>query len=155
MAALSLTTLHSQIEIVSGIQILANLISYLTVTEKDKRNIKDITVELARILKISSTLLEFYHMEPSEEEAIVEYATKHIPPEIQIDPILSLNEMLEDFCDIMYVVNVKVNPPVWAEEEVPEELEIDFLTIEACIYNICNKLKIKQEDLFDQVLKLK
>ena len=141
-----------QEEIVLSLGLLADL---LTTLQSKKHKTKQIIQTLAKVVVNVNILLEGFHMEPLEYEDIEDFAINTIPAEVQVDAVLNIMEMMSALIDITYYVNVTLGKPIWAEEEVPEEVEQDFITVYACMFNLGRKFKFKYEDIADEIYRVK
>jgi hypothetical protein len=125
-----------------------NLLSVLAMynlaeREVRKQDVAELLAQIAKSLLIFSNSInyEIPDLEGNEE------FEEPIPIEVIMSPYLSCMDLIRAVTDISHCVHVKFPGALWAEDDIPEELDSYVLNILVSLRNIGNRFNVTIKDM--------
>lgn len=122
-------------------------LGYATMSGK-KPNKKLIIHNVANALLHLTALIECCNIDPPYPEDVEDFR-KSIPIEVEVDSVLTVTSMMGAFTDIMAIIAMDIDVPVWDLDELPIDFEDNILAILAGIHNLGRKYDFKFDDVLD------
>lgn len=135
-----------------GVIYLSKLLPSLGLQSLDQGRVKapEVLDICAKVLEHTMLLCDSCNYDIPDEEELKEFELS-IPKKIKNDAIMTVLSMIESFTDTAHLINVELEEPIWAEDEIPEDFESNIFNVIIGIKNLGSKFSFTMDDVLDKM----
>lgn len=141
------------VNISASIIYLAKLLPGLSLQAFGKKKVSKEAVisTCARVLRHMMILSNECNFDMPEEDELDNFEVV-IPDEVRQDAVLTITNMICSLTDLLHLINVDTEEPIWSVEELPQDFEDDMFSIIIGIRHLGVKFGFGLDDIIAKVV---